>query len=168
MVNRIWQHHFGRGIVRDAEQFRQDGRASHASRNCSITWRRASWRTAGRSSRCIARSCSRRSTQLSAEDDPGERRRWTPTTGCSGAPTGSGWMPRSLRDSLLFVSGNLDLQAGGPPAEARRQEPRGAPSTASSAAASWTPCWRCSISRIRTAPASSAWSPTFRCSGCSS
>ena len=32
MVNRIWQWHFGRGIVAHAERFRTAGRAAHASR----------------------------------------------------------------------------------------------------------------------------------------
>ena len=30
MVNRIWQHHFGEGLVRDAEQLRQAGPAADA------------------------------------------------------------------------------------------------------------------------------------------
>ena len=32
MVNRVWQHHFGRGLVAHAEQLRRAGRAAHASR----------------------------------------------------------------------------------------------------------------------------------------
>ena len=32
MVNRIWQQHFGEGLVRHPEQLRQDGRAADASR----------------------------------------------------------------------------------------------------------------------------------------
>ena len=31
MVNRIWQHHFGEGIVRTSERLRQERRAAYAS-----------------------------------------------------------------------------------------------------------------------------------------
>ena len=37
-------------------------------------------------------------------------------TGCCGAPAWQRMDAETLRDSLLFVAGNLDLQAGGPPA----------------------------------------------------
>ena len=51
MVNRIWQHHFGRGIVRSPNNF-----GTWATRrripNCSTGWPPSSSTTAGGSSRC--------------------------------------------------------------------------------------------------------------------
>ena len=37
MVNRIWQHHFGQGLVRHAEQLRRAGRAADASRTARLS-----------------------------------------------------------------------------------------------------------------------------------
>jgi hypothetical protein len=46
MVNRIWQHHFGRGLVGTPSNFGQLGER-RAIRNCSIIWPRLSWSRAG-------------------------------------------------------------------------------------------------------------------------
>ena len=53
MVNRIWHHHFGRGIVTHAEQLRTHGRTAVATRSCSIGWPRSLSARAGASRRCI-------------------------------------------------------------------------------------------------------------------
>ena len=166
MVNRIWQHHFGQGIVRTPSNFGQLGDRP-SIRSCWIIWRRASSRTTGRSKRCIARSCCRRRTQLSAENcetnyaaDPENRLLWRANRQRLDA--------EALRDSLLFVAGKLDLKLGGHAGPAHRRESSGAPSTVSSAAGSSIRCWRCSTFRIRTIPASSDDRRTSRCSGCSS
>ena len=45
---------FRPGHRRQPERFRRHGRAAHATRNCSIIWRRHSWRTDGASRRCTA------------------------------------------------------------------------------------------------------------------
>ena len=37
MANRIWMHHFGRGIVDNPQQLRHDGRASHASGTARVS-----------------------------------------------------------------------------------------------------------------------------------
>ncbi len=113
IVNRLWQHHFGQGIVRTPSNFGQLGeRPSHpglldylASRLVEQGW----------SLKAIHREIMLSSTyRLSAAHsekhhgaDPENRLLWR--------------FPRqrldveALRDSLLFVSGELDLSAGGPP-----------------------------------------------------
>ena len=52
MVNRIWQHHFGRGIVRSPNNFGDWVRRRRIP-SCSIGWQRNSSKAAGGSSRCI-------------------------------------------------------------------------------------------------------------------
>jgi Protein of unknown function (DUF1553) len=50
MANRIWQGHFGDGIVRTPDNY-AGWATGRAIRICSTTWRRPSWRAAGRSKR---------------------------------------------------------------------------------------------------------------------
>ena len=52
MVNRIWQHHFGAGLVRDAERLRHAGPAADASGIARLSRRPLRAPTAGRSRRC--------------------------------------------------------------------------------------------------------------------
>ena len=54
MVNRVWQHHFGEGLVRTVGDFGVRGRAADASRSCWSGSPTSSWRGAGGSSRSIA------------------------------------------------------------------------------------------------------------------
>jgi hypothetical protein len=114
MVNRIWQHHFGRGIVDTPSNFGNGGaRPSNqelldylAARFVENAWSIKSMHREIMLSRVYA---------LSSEDipansavDPDDRLLWRANWQRMDAET--------LRDSLLFVSGNLDLQTGGPPA----------------------------------------------------
>ena len=113
IANRIWQHHFGRGIVETASNFGNMGaRPSHqelldylAARLVENKWSIKSLHREIMLSAVYA---------LSAEDIPANdavdadnRLLWRANWQRMDAET--------LRDSLLFVSGNLDLQAGGPP-----------------------------------------------------
>ena len=120
MVNRIWQHHFGRGIVRTPSNF-GNWATGPRIRNCSTIWRRGSWRTSGRSRRLHREIMLSAVYRPESEDipannavDPDNRLLWR-----------ANWQRldvESLRDSLLFVAGNLDLKAGGPPAALDGQE----------------------------------------------
>ena len=55
MVNRIWQHHFGEGIVAHAEQFRKARHAADASGTARSPRASSSCAPAGRSRRCTGR-----------------------------------------------------------------------------------------------------------------
>jgi hypothetical protein len=113
IVNRIWQHHFGRGIVETASNFGANGtRPSHpelldylAARLVENRWSLKSIHREIMLSAVYALS----SEDIAANQavDPDNRLLWR-----------ANWLrmdAETLRDSLLFVSGNLDLQAGGPP-----------------------------------------------------
>jgi hypothetical protein len=113
MVNRIWQHHFGAGIVRTPSNFGQLGdRPSNpelldylASRFIENNW----------SVKAMHREIMLSAAyQLSAENsprnyavDPDNRLTWHATRHRLDV--------EALRDSLLDVSGALDTETGGPP-----------------------------------------------------
>ncbi len=52
MVNRIWRHHFGRGIVSTLDNFGTDWHRRRRIPNCSTGWPASSSPAAGASSRC--------------------------------------------------------------------------------------------------------------------
>ena len=113
MVNRIWQSHFGTGIVRTTSNFGQLGERPVnpelldylAARFIENKW----------SIKAMNREIMLTSTyQLSTEDspkaftaDPENRLLWRADRKRLDV--------EELRDSLLFVSGKLDPKAGGPP-----------------------------------------------------
>src|SRR2546425_1239469 len=113
MVNRIWQGHFGQGIVRTSSNFGRMGeRPSHpelldylASRFIANGW----------SMKAMHREIMLSSTYLLSADyseasfksDPDNRLLWRANRRRLDV--------ESLRDSLLLVSGELDGDAGGPP-----------------------------------------------------
>ena len=55
MANRLWQHHFGRGIVPTSNDFGKLGEARHTL-SCSTGWRASSWTAGGPSSACTSSS----------------------------------------------------------------------------------------------------------------
>jgi hypothetical protein len=113
MVNRIWENHFGEGIVRTPGNFGQLGeRPTHpelldylASRFVENKW----------SIKAVHREIMLSATyavsaQFSAgnyEVDPDNRLLWRANTRRLDL--------EALRDSLLYVSGDLNLKTGGPP-----------------------------------------------------
>ena len=113
VVNRIWQQHFGRGIVETAEDF--GARGSLPSHPALLDWLASEFREHGWSQKHIHRlivtsATYRQSSQRSAEKlqlDP--RNRWL------------SYFPRQrlsaeqLRDNALAISGLLSLRVGGPP-----------------------------------------------------
>jgi hypothetical protein len=114
IVNRIWQHHFGRGIVETPSNFGNMGaRPSNqelldylAARLVEDKW------SIKRIHREIMLSAvyALNSEDIAENDavDADNRMLWRANWQRMDAET--------LRDSLLFVAGNLDLQVGGPPA----------------------------------------------------
>jgi hypothetical protein len=112
MVNRLWQHHFGEGIVATVNDFGLMGEPpSHAE---LLDWLAAELVESGWRLKHLHRlMVLSHAYQLAAEQndeseaaDPGARLLWR-------------WRPRRLeaeaaRDAMLATSGQLNLQAGGP------------------------------------------------------
>jgi hypothetical protein len=112
MVNRIWQHHFGEGIVRSPSNFGKTGeRPSHPE---LLDWLATEFVRSGWSMKAMHRlMLLSESYQMASDDlaanlasDPENRMVWR--------------MPRQrlsaeiLRDQMLAVAGNLDRKVGGP------------------------------------------------------
>jgi mono/diheme cytochrome c family protein len=122
IVNRIWQHHFGRGIVDTPSNFGNMGaRPSNqelldylAARLVENQWSIKSIHREIMLSAVYALS----SEDIASNDavDADNRMLWRANWQRMDAET--------LRDSLLFVAGNLDLQAGGPPVQLEEKNKR--------------------------------------------
>jgi hypothetical protein len=113
MVNRIWQHHFGAGIVRTPSDFgRMGDRPSDpelldylASRFIESGWSIKALHREIMLSASYALSADQSEKNMTA--DPENRFLWRANIQRLDA--------EALRDSLLFVTGELDPKAGGPP-----------------------------------------------------
>jgi mono/diheme cytochrome c family protein len=114
MVNRIWQHHFGQGLVRTASNFGQLGdRPSHPELLDYLAARFVEnhWSVKAMHREIMLSAAYQLSADYSAKDyaaDPENRLVWRANRRRLDI--------EALRDTLLFVSGDLDLTAGGPPA----------------------------------------------------
>ncbi|MEO8369637.1 MAG: PSD1 and planctomycete cytochrome C domain-containing protein [Candidatus Solibacter sp.] len=114
IANRIWLHHFGQGIVETPSNFGNMG--ARPGNQELLDYLAASLVEHGWSIKQLHREIMLSSVYaLSAEEiaanvavDPDNRLLWRANWQRLDAET--------LRDSLLFVGGNMDLQAGGPPA----------------------------------------------------
>ena len=114
MVNRIWQHHFGRGLVTTASNFGRMGRLpSHPE---LLDWLatefvRSGWSVKHMHRLILSSETYRRASEFDAapalKADPENTLLWRyPLRRLEG---------EAIRDVILAVSGNLNLQAGGPP-----------------------------------------------------
>jgi hypothetical protein len=112
MVNRVWQHHFGYGLVRTPGDFGTRGEApTHPELLDYLTARfvASDWSLKELHRAILNTDVYRRSsatTDAQAEMDPENRLLARMNRRRLDA--------ESLRDSLIFVSGRLDLSAGGP------------------------------------------------------
>ncbi len=115
IVNRVWQHHFGQGLVRTPSNFGQQGdRPSHPELLDYVANR---FMQEGWSLKKLHREIMLSSVyQLSSanatanfEKDPENRVLWRFNRHRLDV--------EAMRDSLLYVSGKLDPKAGGPPAK---------------------------------------------------
>jgi hypothetical protein len=113
MVNRIWQHHFGYGIVRTPSNFGELGeRPTHPELLDYLARRLVEnhWSIKAMHREIMLSAAYQLSTDYSAANfaaDPDNRLLWRANRQRLDA--------ESLRDALLYVSGNLDLKMGGPP-----------------------------------------------------
>ncbi|MBX6314517.1 MAG: DUF1553 domain-containing protein [Isosphaeraceae bacterium] len=113
IVNRLWQHHFGRGIVATPSDFGVRGEApSHselldwlASELIAQNWRLKPIHRLMVTSATYRQSSSHKNAQQAA-DDPDNTLLWRMNRRRMEA--------ESLRDALLAVSGELNLKMGGP------------------------------------------------------
>jgi mono/diheme cytochrome c family protein len=114
MVNRIWQHHFGRGLVATSNDYGHLGeKPSHpelldwlASRFVKDGWSVKAMHRLIVGSAAYRRAAAHPSPEAGRLKDPEDRLLWKA-------------MPRrleaeSVRDSMLFVSGEFDSHMGGP------------------------------------------------------
>ena len=130
MVNRIWMHHFGEGIVRTASNFGSMG--THPTHPKLLDWLATEFVNRGWSIKAMHRLImSSDSYQMaSAHNDPAAAK--------ADPDNALLWRYRQrrlegevIRDIILDASGNLNLQAGGPgffppiPAEVRESFPKG-------------------------------------------
>jgi mono/diheme cytochrome c family protein len=112
IVNRVWQQHFGYGLVRTPSNFGSQGdRPSHPELLDYLAGRfvREGWslRKLNREIMLTAAyGLSADTSDRNYAEDPDNRLLWRYNRRRLDA--------ESLRDSLLYVSGKLDLQAGGP------------------------------------------------------
>jgi mono/diheme cytochrome c family protein len=113
IVNRVWQHHFGQGIVRTPSNFGLQGdRPSHPE---LLDYLATRFMAEGWSIKKLHREIMLSEVyQLSAvsapknfEQDPDNRLLWRFNRHRLDV--------EAMRDSLLFVAGKLDTKAGGPP-----------------------------------------------------
>ncbi len=114
IVNRIWQHHFGQGIVRTPSNFGQLGeRPSHPELLDYLAARfvESGWSLKALHREILLSATYALSTEHSAKNfalDPENRLLWHANRQRLDV--------EALRDSLLFASGKLDLTVGGPAA----------------------------------------------------
>jgi cytochrome c553 len=122
MVNRIWMHTFGRGIVATPSNFGMTGeRPTHpelleylASRFVENNWSLKAMLREIMLSATYRLGCEQ--AEPNAAADPDNKLFWRANLRRLDA--------EALRDSLLFVSGNLDERLGGPPQELASPENR--------------------------------------------
>jgi mono/diheme cytochrome c family protein len=115
LVNRIWQHHFGQGIVRTASNFGQLG--DRPSNPALLDYLAAQFVKDGWSIKKLHReimlsSVYMLSTQASKEMDAAD-----PENRLLAHANRQRLDAEAIRDEILFASGNLDLQPGGKPAQ---------------------------------------------------
>jgi hypothetical protein len=133
MVNRIWQHHFGEGLVRTANNFGKLGTPpTHPE---LLDWLAAEFIKSGWSVKAMHRlmlnsAAYQQAASVQSSVISNQSKRIPPGTASkSAAPLNTVSLntdycspfPRrrlsaeEFRDALLFTAGTLDLQAGGPP-----------------------------------------------------
>jgi hypothetical protein len=113
MVNRIWQRHFGAGIVRTPSDFGRMGDRPSSPElldYLAIRFIESGWSMKALHREIMlsdAYTLSADQSEKNMRIDPENRLLWRANIQRLDA--------EALRDSLLFVSGELDLKAGGPP-----------------------------------------------------
>ena len=116
MVNRIWHHHFGRGLVSTVSNYGQLGeRPTHPELLDYLAARfvESGWSIKAMHREIMLSATYQRGTKSIAtnlEKDPGNKLLWR-------ANLVSRLDAEALRDAILAVAGTLESKTGGPPAE---------------------------------------------------
>lgn len=118
-VNRVWAHHFGRGIVATVDDFgRQGAKPSHPE---LLDWLATEFVRLGWSQKALHRLILRSSAYRQTSDLDAAKAAADPANTILGS-----WPPQrhqgeTLRDSLLALAGKLNPQMSGPPVPVSRQ-----------------------------------------------
>jgi mono/diheme cytochrome c family protein len=113
IVNRVWQHHFGKGIVRTPSNFGRMGeRPTHPELLDQLAARfiAGGWSLKKLQREIVLSETYGRATAASGDADPDNKL-------LGHFPLLHRLDMEAIRDSVLAVTGQLDLKAGGPPAE---------------------------------------------------
>jgi hypothetical protein len=112
MVNRIWQHHFGTGIVRTPSNFGKIGdRPSHPE---LLDYLATRFVESGWSIKAMHREIMLSATYALSDDNSPEDAAADPDNRLFWRANRERLDVEALRDSILFVAGKLDLTMGGP------------------------------------------------------
>jgi hypothetical protein len=113
MVNRIWYHHFGRGLVASLENFGIQGdRPTHPE---LLDWLASEFVRQGWSIKAMHRMIMNSRTYRQSSRITDNQLQQDPTNRLLSRMPLRRMNAEALRDSLLFVSGQLDETPGGPP-----------------------------------------------------
>ena len=113
MVNRIWQHHFGTGLVKSLDNFGVKGeRPSHPE---LLDWLALEFIRKGWSIKEMHRAIMNSRTYRQSSRITDGRHKIDPQNRLLSHMSLRRLDAEALRDSLLFISGRLDDTAGGPP-----------------------------------------------------
>ena len=121
MVNRIWHHHFGRGIVAHAGQLRQDGRPADASRAARLAGGGVHQPRLEHQADAPADDDLRGLSDGLAYDDAADREK-DPQNNYLWRFRIQRLDAEVVRDSIMAASGSIDLTIGGPPVFPHVQE----------------------------------------------
>jgi len=112
IVNRVWQYHFGRGLVETPNDFgRMGGQPSHPE---LLDWLAATFRDGPQSLKALHRLIVTSATYRQQSADRPEASRLDTANRLLWRMNRRKLEAESVRDSLLAVSGQLDLRMGGP------------------------------------------------------
>ena len=113
MVNRIWYHHFGVGLVRSLENFGVKGeRPSHSE---LLDWLAVRFVEDGWSIKALHRHIMNSRTYRQSSHVKDQQVKVDPRNRLLSHMTIKRMDAETLRDSMLFISGRLEDQRGGPP-----------------------------------------------------
>lgn len=113
MVNRLWYHHFGTGLVKTLENFGAKGeRPTHPE---LLDWLAVTFMKRGWSIKELHRVIMNSRTYRQSSRISDEAREHDPVNRLLSRMSLRRMDAEALRDSLLFVSGQLDDTPGGPP-----------------------------------------------------